>query len=198
MEIIKGLPLYYADIDDSVDGVSVVSLVNRPAIEAAFVRFAEQPIRLSADEERHIVSGVALIPDYPIYRNDAQRGEFYIAFTRDAIARIVERFFENRNSTSVNLEHNDAVHTCVIFESYLIDHNRGVAPVEFADYPDGTWAISTKINDEVLWQEVKAGKYTGFSVEGVCTLVPATAKPEPSEPTFEGLCAEARQILQNL
>lgn len=190
----KGLPLYYADIDDTVEGIQIMSLVNRPAVEATFLRFGEQtPVRLYADDDRRIVSGIALIPDFPIYRNEYPRGEFYISFTREAIARVVERFFANHSTTNVNLEHGEAVHSCVVFESYLLDRARGIVPVEFADYPDGTWLISTKVNDDALWAEIKAGKYNGFSVEGFVRLFTALASHR--EPTFDESCAEALRIL---
>lgn len=190
----NGLPVYYADVDDTVEGIQIMSLVNRPAVEATFLRFSEQnSVRLSADDERHIVSGIALIPDFPIYRKDADRGEYYITFTREAIARVVERFFANRSTTNINLEHAEAVHSCVVFESYLLDHSRGIAPVEFADYPDGTWLISTKVNDDALWSEIKAGKYNGFSVEGICSI--SAAFSSQREPTFSEMLGETLRIL---
>lgn len=193
----NGLPIYYADINDTVEGTQIMSLVERPAVGVAFLRFADQtPVQLSADDEQHIVTGVAMIPDYPIYREESGKGAFYVVFTKEAIRRTVEKFFANHNSTNVNLEHKDAVHSCVIFESYLLDHARGIVPVEFADYPDGTWIISTKINDDALWAEIKAGKYNGFSIQGVYNLGFSEVKPaEPAEPTFAEACGEIFKML---
>ncbi len=170
--IFQDLPVYFADIVNDSDAISIISIVDRPAVESNFVKFdaEKKPVRLSADDERRIVSGVALIPDFPIYRRDADGTEYYLAFTAAAIRRVVERFYARNNSTSVNLNHADAVNSCVVFESMIVDHARGIAPVEFAEYPDGTWVVSTKINDPALWEDIKAGKYNGFSVEGVCTI----------------------------
>lgn len=170
--IFQDLPVYFADIANDDDAISIISIVDRPAVESNFVKFdaEKKPIRLSTDDERRIVSGVALIPDFPIYRRNADGTEYYLVFTAAAIRRVVERFYARNNSTSVNLNHADAVNSCVIFESMIVDHARGIAPVEFAEYPDGTWIVSTKINDPALWADIKAGKYNGFSVEGVCTI----------------------------
>ena len=32
--------------------------------------------------------------------------------------------------------------------------------------PKGTWMISMKVNNEDIWQDFKAGKVKGFSIEG--------------------------------
>lgn len=165
----KGLPLYYADINDEVAGVQIMSIVNRPAVETVFVRFAEEgtPAMFAANDEKQVVSGVVLIPDFPIFRRDTARGEYYVAFKADAIERIAQKFFTAEGSTSaINLNHSDPASQCVIFESYLIDHTRGIVPAEFADHPDGTWIISLKVNNPTLWADIKSGKYKGFSIEG--------------------------------
>ena len=165
----KGLPLYYADINDEVAGVQIMSIVNRPAVETVFVRFAEEgtPAMFAANDEKQVVSGVVLIPDFPIFRRDTARGEYYVAFKADAIERIAQKFFTAEGATSaISLNHSDPASQCVIFESYLIDHARGIVPAEFADHPDGTWIISLKINNPTLWADIKSGKYKGFSIEG--------------------------------
>jgi phage head maturation protease len=32
--------------------------------------------------------------------------------------------------------------------------------------PKGTWMISMKVNNDDIWQKVKAGEIKGFSIEG--------------------------------
>ncbi len=191
--IFQDLPVYFADIVKDYDAIDIISIVDRPAVESNFVKFdaEKKPVRLSADDERHIVTGVALIPDFPIYRRNEDGTEYYLVFTADAIRRVVERFYARNNSTSVNLNHGETVNSCVIFESMIIDHARGIAPVEFSEYPDGTWVVSTKINDPVLWDEIKAGKYNGFSVEGVCTFA---RKPAERTTMMSALRRLARSV----
>lgn len=174
------LPLLYADIDEDFEtGIHIMSLVDSPAVLTDFVTFAEEkkPVRLAMDEERHILFGVALIPDFPIYRYEAQTGyEYYITFTREVIEKIAIKFFKECNSTSVNLDHDTMVDSCIIFESFLLNKERGICPIEFKDFPNGTWLISTKVTDDKLWADIKAHKYNGYSVEGFIDIL--TEKPE--------------------
>ena len=58
-----------------------MSLVEFPAVEDNFLKFAdEQQMQFSVDEEQHIVFGVALRADFPIYRVSQSLGEFYVVF----------------------------------------------------------------------------------------------------------------------
>lgn len=165
----KGLPLVSLDIvDEKMDGVQIISLVDYPAIEREFVAFSEQEeVRLSINDERRIVTGPALVPDQKIFRRNEETGEkYYITFSKEAIERIAQKFFADRNSTNVNLEHQFEVGDCVFFESYLIDKERGICPKEYSDLPDGTWMVSCKINNDDVWKLVKDGTLRGFSIEG--------------------------------
>ena len=172
----NGLPVYNMDLIDGVEGIRIISLVDFPAIERDFIKFAkETEIKFSVNEEKHIVTGPVLIPGQKVYRRD-DNGAYYIQFSEDAIKRIAEKFFTDHNSTNVNLEHEFEVNGCVYFESYFIDKSRGIVPAEFADLPDGTWMVSCKINNEGVWELVKNGTLRGFSVEG--KLHPSEDKEE--------------------
>ena len=178
MATYKGLPIFNMDLIDGVEGIRIISLVDMPAIERDFVKFAkENEVKLSINEEKHIVSGPVLIPEQKIYRNDEQ-GAYYIQFSADAIRRIAEKFFTDHNTTNVNLQHEYQVGDCVYFESYFIDKERGIVPAEFADLPDGTWIVSCKINNPAVWELVKDGTLRGFSVEG-------KLHPYDDEPVFD-------------
>lgn len=199
----KGLPLYYADINDEVAGVQIMSIVNRPAVETVFVRFAEEgaPAMFAANDEKQVVSGVVLIPDFPIFRRDTARGEYYVAFKADAIERIAQKFFTAEGATSaINLNHSDPASQCVIFESYLIDHARGIVPAEFADHPDGTWMISMKVNNPTLWADIKSGKYKGFSIEGFLDYRLANESPNNTKMSkvMKGLKALFEQVFAKM
>lgn len=70
--MLKTLPLFKIAVTQSTEGIDKMSLVAAPAVESDFLKFSkEQPIRLSVDEDQHIVLGVALRCDYPIYRRSA-------------------------------------------------------------------------------------------------------------------------------
>lgn len=163
----NGLPLFNLDVLTDEEGIKIISLVTNPAVQREFVCFnANEEVKFSLDEERRVLTGVALIPDQKIYRKTEDGKEFFVQFSREAIERAAQKFFSDRNSTNVNLQHTYDVDGCVYFESYLIDHNRGIAPVEFSDLPDGTWIVSCKVNNDEVWRLVKEGVLRGFSIEG--------------------------------
>lgn len=163
----KGLPIYWLDLGDDTTGIDIISLVDYPAIEKDFVKFSKNvDVKFSVDDEKRIVFGAALIPDKPIYRRSDDGKEYYVKFSKEAIERIAIKFFEDHNSTNVNLQHEFDVDGCVYFESFIKDSSRGIVPVEFNDCPDGTWFLGCKINNDAVWQLVKDGVLRGFSVEG--------------------------------
>lgn len=168
----KGLPLISLDIIDDLSGVEIISLVDRPAVQKEFIAFAEQQeVKFAVNDEKRIVTGVALIPNQKIYRRDADGKEYYIQVSAEAIERIAQRFFEDHNSTNVNLQHQVSVDDCVYFESYLTNKERNISPKEFGDLPDGTWIVSCKINNPAVWDLVKQGVLRGFSIEGNLNVV---------------------------
>jgi hypothetical protein len=162
----KGLPLFNLDIIEGVPGIELISLVDAPAVERDFIKFSkEAEVKMKINEEQRIVTGVALIPGQKIYRED-QNGKYYIQFSREAIERAVVKFFEERHSADANLMHEYEADGIVYFESYLINRERGILPVEFADCPDGTWVVSAKILNDNVWELIKQGVLRGFSIEG--------------------------------
>ena len=59
-----------------------------------------------------------------------------------------------------------------MIESYIIDKERGICPIEFSDIEDGSWYVSFHIEDEMLWNEIKNGKeLNAFSVQGLFNLI---------------------------
>lgn len=119
------------------------------------------------DEDQRIVSGPLMIADLPIYRRD-EDGEYYVMFTGEQIKKIVQRFFKKGYQAKVNIEHGKKADGVYMFESYIIDRERGVnPPTGFEDVADGSWFGSFKVENDKLWGEVKAGTFKGFSVEGL-------------------------------
>jgi hypothetical protein len=125
------------------------------------------------DESKHILTGPALIADMPIYRRNFVTGEeYYVVFTKETIAKLVERYSKNNMLNSVNLQHDSDSFTtgATLVESYFVDKSRGIAPKEFA-IADGSWICSFKITDEALWDQiVNTDEFNGFSVEVIANL----------------------------
>lgn len=168
----KGLPVFSVSIED--DNIfDNISLVDLPAIETDFIRMAEEvEVKFSVDDEKRIVSGPVIIPEQMIYRNDGKR-QYYIKFSKEAIEQMALRFFADHRNTEGNLMHQLPVNGVVFYESYLLNRQRGIAPVEFNELPDGTWFVSAKIENDNVWQLVKEGKLRGFSIDAILTMKPA-------------------------
>lgn len=166
---------FLISIDEADElGMSCISLVENPAVEVDFLKFnktdeSEKLLELSAiDEDQHIITGVVALADTPIVRYNEELGYFNILFTKEVIAKMVQRYFKNGLQNKVNLEHQGPMISGVtLFESYIKDSSRGICPVEFSSIPDGSWLCSYKIENEELWNEIKEGKsFKGFSLEG--------------------------------
>ena len=169
--------IFYIDInEDDNTGLDAISLVSTPAVEIDFLCFEKDDsieISFSANEDKHIISGIALRADFPIYRRNGDY-EYYVVFTKEIIRKIVNKYAKNGLFNSVNLQHNDHNFTnkAIMIESYIIDKERGICPTEFSDIEDGSWYVSFHIEDEMLWKEIKDGNILkGFSVQGLFNLI---------------------------
>lgn len=183
------LQVYRAQIDPSITSeleVNYIGLVDRPAIERNFQAFKAQQQRAAfvLNEEKRIISGPAMIADMPLYRKDDQLGEYYVIFDKAAIQAIVEKFSAKGYLKNFNLFHNaqQQVSDVTIFNSFVSDKELGVAPLTgFEDVADGSWFISAKVNNQTVWDNVKAGTIKGFSVEGLFSYVPVKKVKMTSE-----------------
>lgn len=176
---------FYINIDDDENlGLQAVSLVDRPAIETDFLKFKDQKIVFAKDESKHILTGPALIADMPIYRRNQFTGEeYYVVFTKETIAKLVERYSKNNLLNSVNLQHDADTFTtgAILVESYFVNKSRGIAPKEF-DIADGSWVCSFKITDDALWEQIiTTDEFNGFSVEVVANLEEKLGSEKPED-----------------
>ena len=161
--------LYISDNETDDAEVNFVSLVDKPAIQRDFQVFADAQRFDIQDEDQHIVTGPAMIPNAPIYRND-DNGQYYVVFEPETINKIAYRFFKKGYQANINIMHEQgSVATdSVFYESWVVDRKKGKQPLAaFKDLPDGTWFLTAKINDPEVWAKIKSGEYKGFSVEGL-------------------------------
>lgn len=182
--------IYYIDINDEDEtGLDAISLVQHPAIEVDFLCFNKdtKKIDFSADEDKHILTAVALRADHPIYRRNGGY-EYWVIFTKDVIRKLVTKYAKNNLFNSVNIEHNDYsfVKSAYMIESYIVDKARGIVPNEFKDIEDGSWIVSYYIDDESLWNVVKnTDALNGLSVQGLFKLVDKQDFTSQKEQSFE-------------
>lgn len=173
------LKVFKCQIDEELDSdleVSFVALVGKPAIERNFLKFKDdqKEFKFTIDEDKRIISGPAMLADFPIYRKDDQFGEYYVTFDKETIYSIVKKFFKKGFIQNFNLSHkeNEQIANVTIFESFISDSERGISPMKgFEDAADGSWFISATIENEEVWQRIKAEEFKGFSVEGIFQYV---------------------------
>lgn len=126
--------------------------------------------KFSAIKSEQKVFGPALIPNYPIYRRDADGNEYYVTISSEQIKAAQERFHRSKSNFSINLEHTDRMVEAFITESYIKeDSNDKSVKYGFTDddCPVGTWFICVKILDaDFFANEVVRNEINGFSIEG--------------------------------
>lgn len=172
------LPLYMLEISEDLNDdaeVQFVSLVDRPAIQKNWNAFKNEQKFQIVSEDKHIISGCAMLADTPIFRSDANFGDYYVAFSKETIVKIVQKYFKKGYQNNVNLMHDpNQIETGVtMFESFISDKSRGIQPMKgFEDAPDGSWFVSMLVENDSVWEQVKAGMVNGFSIEGIFNYAP--------------------------
>lgn len=192
------LPVYALEISTDLNDqseVDFVALVDNPAIQRNFLAFNEQKqfkFEIQS-EEKQIISGPLMLADTPIYRND-KNGEYYVTFSPQTIEQIVQKFFQKGFQNNVNLMHdaNQQVQGVTMFESFIVDPSRGISPMKgFEDAPSGSWFGSFKIDNPSVWEDVKAGKFSGFSVEGLFNY---KKQVDTNQKMWEQICEILEQV----
>jgi hypothetical protein len=163
----KDLPVYRISIDlkNPKTTVSFNSVVYNPAHEKSFQTFSKVQ-RYEFNDEKQIVTGVAISADFPIYRKQGNE-EFYVVFDKQAISDIVVDYSRKGNFNNLNVEHksNDVLKSAFMVMLYQIDNEKGfTAPERFKDESDGSLLVSYKFLDEDEYERAK--ELTGFSIEG--------------------------------
>lgn len=163
------------DIDGFDSLVYAVSFVEDPAIEESYVALSKQksPVVVTMEsDDRHLVVGPALIPDQLIYRRDAYTGEeYYLRFSAEVIAQLARKFLDSREIT---IDHERYANGAYIAESWIkedMEKDKSVALGLNPDLPIGTWFLTTFIDSNELWEQVKNGRWSGYSVEAWCDLI---------------------------
>jgi len=168
------LPFFKIVVNENDEtGIDFNSFVDAPAHMKAFIAFGKTQVRYEFNEEKRIVTGVMISAGTPIYRNSPDMGEHYVVFDAPTIDLIRRKFFKNGFIQNVNKQHNskDVIKGATLIDSYIVsnsDPKLPNVPEAFTqmNLQDGSWIASYYVEDNVLWDDVKSGKFVGFSVEG--------------------------------
>lgn len=165
----KKLKLYKVVADKSE--VMAVSLVDEPAIDLNFIHLhKETPQLIYLDkDDKHLLVGCVLRPDYPIYRNNGKE-EFYLEFPKETVERLAYDYMQSGRIYSFTTDHKDIADNVSIVESWIKTSENDKSKDYGLDVPIGSWIICAKVEDEAIWKRVKDGELRGFSVESFVNL----------------------------
>lgn len=163
------MDVYEYILDDEMDEVFAISLVDRPAIEVDFVALSKELVMCAADEEQHIVTGVALMPDIPIFRKGKDgSGDFYVKMTAETVKEAAFRFLERSRNSEITLMHEGKTDGVSVVESWVSEKNDPkLAAVGIKDIPAGSWCVTMRVQNPDVWGMVKYELLKGFSIEGL-------------------------------
>ena len=168
----KSIPIYKAIVDDTEDtGMFNISLVDDPAVECNWLAFKEDKEVLTfsvEDEDQHIIRGVIMRSNFPIYRRTEYGYEYYIEYDKETIKKMAQKYlafgFQNNIDTMHNFEMEDGVQ---MVQWFIKDVENGINPKGFEDIEDGSLFAEFKVENEDIWKQIKEGTFKGFSLAGV-------------------------------
>jgi hypothetical protein len=161
--------------DDSQElAIDAISLVNSPAIEQDFVFFGKEKNNLTfakVDEEKRMLVSPALIPNKQIFRYDPNTdSDYYVYFSPDTVRKASELYLKHNNHHKATHEHNERVSGVLTTESWIIeDPKMDKSRLYGYNLPKGSWMVAMSIQNDDLWQKIKAGELKGLSIEGYFT-----------------------------
>ena len=177
MVTIDNIPVYDAIIDGKDTGMLRISLVDAPAVMSDFQAFDAQKraqMYRVEDEKQRRVLGVVMRADFPIYRRDAQNGEYYIIYKADTIKTMAEKYLLESRQNAVNLQHEEGSDVEGVNMVQFFIKGSGIAPEGFEEIADGSLFAEFHVTNEEVWASIQDGTYKGFSLEGFFALTPET------------------------
>jgi hypothetical protein len=123
---------------------------------------------LFADESKHEIVGIAMVPDMEIPRKDKDGNIYFVKFSKDVIAKIAEKFMREQRLSATNIQHVDNDNAgSYVFESWITETETDKANSIYGlDAPIGSWVVKMRVTDETTWNKVKAGELKGLSIQG--------------------------------
>jgi hypothetical protein len=124
--------------------------------------------KFQTDDEKRIVVGPAMVPDLKIYRRDKKGNPYYVTFKEDTIKMIADKYMRNKYIDNNDTEHNGrAAEDVYVYESWIKESEEDKSTkYGFGDLPVGTWFVSMKVRNPLIWERIKKKELNGFSVSG--------------------------------
>lgn len=171
----KELPIYRLrpNEDENSFNWEYTAFVEKPATAELFMAFKEDVNYFefkTIDEEKRIVMGPIMVANLPIYRKDPKtHEEFLVVFYPEDIDALTQKHFKQKLNDQTNPDHKRdlAFDGVFMYQAWIINKELGInVPKGFNDLPDGSLFGIFKVDNDAVWEDVKSGKYKGFSIEG--------------------------------
>lgn len=164
------LPIYNVVVDENnpLLGMDFNSFVSRPAHDSTFIKFSKEKQSYSIDEDKRTVTGVMIWANKKIYRNEPE--PCYYVFTPETIKVIQRKFMKNGYTQNLNLQHSEPTNGAILTDIYIASNSDDRFPnipqaLSDQGIEDGSLIASYYIEDDSLWERVKNGEFSGFSIE---------------------------------
>jgi len=156
------------------------------------------------DDQRQVATGIVLVPNEIDKQLDWARPQVIRSWAEDYMARLSAAEGEERSRLGV-------MHAAFPDDAQSLVENRVLDEPETVgddQYPAGTWVIGVKYHDDRLWDLVKRGVLSGFSMGGRVTeaeayhvdelpddvRVPDSVDAPTDEPVHEMLQGRVREV----
>ena len=191
MNVLETIELFIDEMNLK-DGVDAISLVESPATEENFIALNSHKVEFKVkNEEKRIIIGLALVPDKEIYRKQGDK-EFNIKFSKDTVRKASELYLKRLKNNNTTLEHEKDTSGVSVIESWIVeDVKKDKSAIYNLNAVEGAWAVTMKIDNEEVWQDVKNKKYLGLSIEGFFSDQIVEQSKEMTE-------EEAEKIFENI
>jgi len=176
-------------------GVFRMSTVESPAIKTQLVMFDDELQLLQfQDDEKQIIYSVAMRPNMLIPRKNIEGEPAMVFYSEETVSDLQQNFFKNNSHNGATVNHDKNIRNDIYaFESWIVkDPEKDKATLLGMSVQKGDWVLGQKVDNAEVWQDIKSGKLTGFSIEAY--LEPVLTNKE-IEMTQEELDARIKVVL---
>lgn len=178
------------------DGVFCMSTVENPATKTQLVMFDDEMKAMEfQDDEKRVIYSVAMRPNMLIPRKDINGEPAMVFYSEETVNDLQQNFFKNNSHNGATINHDKNVRKDMYaFESWIVqDPEKDKATSLGLQVQKGDWVMAQKVDNPEVWEDIKKGKLTGFSIEAY--LEPVLTNNQ-IEMTKEEVDARIKAVIQ--
>ena len=178
------------------DGVFCMSTVENPATKTQLVMFDDEMKAMEfQDDEKRVIYSVAMRPNMLIPRKDINGEPAMVFYSEETVNDLQQNFFKNNSHNGATINHDKNVRKDMYaFESWIVqDPEKDKATSLGLQVQKGDWVMAQKVDNPEVWEDIKKGKLTGFSIEAY--LEPVLTNNQ-IEMTQEEVDARIKAVIQ--